>query len=382
MSQERYKVTRRVSAYSAFVNLLLALSKMIIGYLGYSQALIADGIHSLSDVISDGLVVFAAKASIQAPDAKHPYGHHRIETITVIIIALLLLAIGASILYPAITHLLHRTTPDQPNILALVTAILSVFANEGLFRYCLRQGQRIQSSLLISNAWHNRSDALVSLIVIASIIGGYLGWPFLDSVGAAIISLVIIYVSMKMLWQSGNELIDAATDPKTINTIEQCIQNTPGVIAVHNLRTRHHGSRIFIDVHVQVSSLISVSEGHYIADQAERAIQPVVPAVKDVAIHIDPEDDSVAPNVLHHANRAKIEKQLEQAWKTLNDNTSLHQLYLHYLEGRLTADIVLSISNNTPQDLPALQTTYQQKAIKETALDDCQIYFWLSDTAS
>ncbi len=373
MHSDTYPITRRVSIISGAVNLLLAIGKIIIGYVGYSQALITDGIHSLSDVISDGLVVFAAKASIQAPDDEHPYGHHRIETIAVIIIALILLVVGISFLYPAITQLIHGARFTQPSKFVLIMAAISALTNELLFHFCLRQGQKIQSSLLISNAWHNRSDALISLIVIASMIGGYIGWPFLDAVGAAIISSIIIYVAIKMLWKSGNELIDAATDPETIQTIQENIEQTPGVIAVHNLRTRHHGHRIFVDVHVQVAPLISVSEGHYIADSAEQRIRQAVPAIQDVAIHIDPEDDSVAPNVLHHANRQQIEQELQQTLQDIDTSITIHQITLHYLEGQLSAELLLHTTTSSNINLTEI-TDLEQKIIANTALNHCDIY--------
>ena len=373
MHSDTYPITRRVSIISGAVNLLLAIGKIIIGYAGYSQALITDGIHSLSDVISDGLVVFAAKASIQAPDEEHPYGHHRIETIAVIVIALVLLVVGISFLYPAITQLIHGTRFTQPSKIVLIMAVISALTNELLFHFCLRQGQKIQSSLLISNAWHNRSDALISLIVIASMIGGYIGWPFLDAVGAAIISSIIIYVAMKMLWKSGNELIDAATDPETIQTIQENIEQTPGVIAVHNLRTRHHGHRIFVDVHVQVAPLISVSEGHYIADTAEQRIRQAIPAIQDVAIHIDPEDDSVAPNVLHHANRQQIEQEVQQTLQDINASITIHQITLHYLEGELSAELLLHATTSSNTDLAEI-THLERKIIANTALNHCHIY--------
>ena len=373
MHSDTYPITRRVSIISGAVNLLLAIGKIIIGYAGYSQALITDGIHSLSDVISDGLVVFAAKASIQAPDEEHPYGHHRIETIAVIVIALVLLVVGISFLYPAITQLIHGTRFTQPSKFVLIMAVISALTNELLFHFCLRQGQKIQSSLLISNAWHNRSDALISLIVITSMIGGYIGWPFLDAVGAAIISSIIIYVAIKMLWKSGNELIDAATDPETIQTIQENIEQTPGVIAVHNLRTRHHGHRIFVDVHVQVAPLISVSEGHYIADTAEQRIRQVVPAIQDVAIHIDPEDDSVAPNVLHHANRQQIEQEVQQTLQDIDASITIHQITLHYLEGELSAELLLHATTSSNTDLAEI-THLERKIIANTALNHCHIY--------
>lgn len=373
MHSDTYPITRRVSIISGAVNLLLAIGKIIIGYAGYSQALITDGIHSLSDVISDGLVVFAAKASIQAPDEEHPYGHHRIETIAVIVIALVLLVVGISFLYPAITQLIHGTRFTQPSKFVLIMAVISALTNELLFHFCLRQGQKIQSSLLISNAWHNRSDALISLIVITSMIGGYIGWPFLDAVGAAIISSIIIYVAIKMLWKSGNELIDAATDPETIQTIQENIEQTPGVIAVHNLRTRHHGHRIFVDVHVQVAPLISVSEGHYIADTAEQRIRQAVPAIQDVAIHIDPEDDSVAPNVLHHANRQHIEQEVQQTLQDIDTSITIHQITLHYLEGELSAELLLHATTSSNTDLAEI-THLERKIIANTALNHCHIY--------
>ncbi len=382
MHSETYLTTRRVSIISGSVNLLLALGKVLIGYIGYSQALITDGIHSLTDVISDGLVVFAAKASIQAPDEEHPYGHHRIETIAVIVIALILLLVGLSFLYPALNQLISGSSFTQPSKFVLLMAAISALTNEVLFHYCLRQGKKIGSSLLISNAWHNRSDALISLIVIVSLIGGYIGWPFLDAVAASIISLIIIYVAIKMLWKSVNELIDAATDPETIETIQHNIEQTPGVIAVHNLRTRHHGHRIFVDVHVQVDGLISVSEGHYIADTAEQRIREAVPAIQDVAIHIDPEDDSIAPNVLHHANRRQIEEALPQLLHDINPSLSIHQITLHYLEGKLSAELLLHSTKPLQSVDDSQVDKIEQSMITNTALDYCQIYIKVNQASA
>src|SRR3990167_343190 len=163
MSASRYETAKRVSIVSAATNTGLAITKIIVGLIGHSAALVADGIHSFADLFSDFLVIIAAKMGGQSPDKEHPYGHQRIETIAAIIIAVILLGIGTSIIYDAIIHLIKLAPTPKPSWLVVVIALISIFANEWLFRYTFREGKRIHSNLLITNAWHNRSDVYVSI---------------------------------------------------------------------------------------------------------------------------------------------------------------------------------------------------------------------------
>ena len=259
MHSETYLTTRRVSIISGSVN-TTCTRKVLISYIALSST-----DHRRYSLINRchqwQLVVFAAKASIQAPDEEH-YGHHRIETIAVIVIALILLLVGLSFLY------LHSTnwSADRLHPIAIcLTDGCNLTSNEVLFHYCLRQGKKIGSSLLISNAWHNRSDALISLIVI--VIDWRLYWVALDAI-CSINHLMIVSMCQSNVWKSVDELIDAATDPETMKPFNTTV-NKLGVIAVH-IWAAIMATVFLFDVHVQVDGLISVSEGHYIADTAER----------------------------------------------------------------------------------------------------------------
>ena len=212
INAHRYQVAKKTSLINASVNSLLALFKIMIGYWGHSSALVADGIHSFSDLISDGLVLIAAKAGIKDPDQDHPYGHQRIETLAAIVIAIIFMSAGVLIAYDAIQHIINNTALETPSIAVIIVATVSTLANEWLFRYTLKKGQSIQSNLLITNAWHNRSDAYVSIIVLISVLVTWLGLHYFDAIGAAIIALLIAKMGGKMIWNSINELIDAGVD--------------------------------------------------------------------------------------------------------------------------------------------------------------------------
>lgn len=335
----RLQVTRRVSLVSALTNLLLAVIKIIIGWIGHSHALIADGVHSFSDLLSDALVYFAAKMGDRKPDKEHPYGHHRIETMAVVIIAIFLLAIGAGIAYESVSAIVlkqHHVTMALP---VVITAIISIGLNEWLFRYTLKAGKLVKSDLLISNAWHNRSDALVSIIVLLSIIGALLGFPYLDAIGAGIIALLILKMAFKMLSRSLSELIDAAVDAETSKAIRETIIQVNGVTDIHMLRTRLHAGMIFIDVHILVDPKISVSEGHYISDQVQKVLFQQIENIKDVTVHIDPEDDEARMPSLDSPSRAHIETTLRKAWSSLPSYDMIDRILIHYLDGKLEIEV-------------------------------------------
>lgn len=335
----RLKTTRRVSLVSAVTNLLLAILKVIVGVFGNSHALIADGVHSFSDLFSDALVYFAAKVGERRPDAEHPYGHHRIETIAAIIIALLLLAVGVGIIYESAQHFITKTSTTVHGIPVIIIAIVSIFANEWLFRYTLNAGKRINSDLLITNAWHNRSDALVSVIVLLSVIGSFFGLHYLDSIGATIIAILILKTALGMIRRSFSELIDAAVDPETLQQISDCITSVNGVNDIHMLRTRMHAGNIFVDVHILVDPKISVSEGHYISDQVYKALSQQIESVADITVHIDPEDDEAVMPSLNSPDRSRLEARLREKWKHLPAYSEIHKILIHYLDGRLQIEL-------------------------------------------
>ena len=329
-----------VSLINASVNTLLAVVKIIVGKIGHSQALIADGIHSFSDLISDALVYIAARASVQHPDKEHPYGHQRIETITTIIIGLILFAVAAILFDEAILRLIHHTF-EKPTLTVVIVAVISIIGNEWLFRYSRSQGEKINSNLLISNAWHKRSDVYVSILVLVSVVGSMLGWPWLDAIGTLIIAIIIIKMAIEMIWQSAQELIDHGVDENTLEAINTTINSVSGVRSIHQLRTRLHGTSIFVDLHIIVDPFISVSEGHHIGEEVHSKLLKNIKHLNDVTVHIDPEDDEIVRPSLHLPNRDAVKKILEERWASLPHYNKIKKMTLHYLEGHLYIEIFM-----------------------------------------
>lgn len=370
----RLSTLLNVSLISAAVNTLLAFFKIGVGIIGYSQALIADGIHSLSDLLTDGLVIIAGHLGAQSPDKEHPYGHRRIETIGAIIISLIPICVALLIAFDTLHHIIHWVHPTTPTSPVVIVTIISMLANESLFRYTLIKGNKINSDLLRTNAWHNRSDALVSLIVLASVIGTWLGITYLDSIGALIISLLILRMGIKMIWKNIQELIDAAVDDETLEKITTIISTIPGVLSIHQLRTRSHGGNIFIDVHIQVAPDISVSEGHYISEEVEANLIKSVPDVADVTVHIDPENDATSTPSVNLPSREDIHRLLKIHCQSLPSFKEIRRTILHYLGGKIHIEIYLPLSAVTDKK-EHLELQYQNTVSQLKNVSKVSLYF-------
>ena len=338
----RYHTAKRVTLMGALVNMLLGLMKLIGGFFFQSHALIADGFHSFADLVTDAMVVFASKLGSQDADVSHPYGHQRIETAGTFLLALLLILTGVVIAWHSITEII---APDfiRPNQLALPIAIFSILANEALYHYTHAIGKRINSSLLIANAWHHRSDAASSIVVLIGLVGTIFGLHYFDAVAAILVGLMIIHMGFTYAWNSIKELVDTGVEPQQLSLIESIIHNVDGVEKVHQLRSRMMGNDIFLDVHILVSPFISVSEGHYIAQHVHQSLMKQCADVRDVTVHVDPEDDEVTSPSLHLPNRKKIETILNPL-KT--EHPTIDTWVIHYLDGQVMLDI-LFFDNST-----------------------------------
>lgn len=334
--QERYQQAKKITLIGAIINAMLGCIKLLGGLFFHSHALVADGVHSFSDLITDFMVVFASKYGSQVADDSHPYGHQRIETAATLLLAVLLILAGAGIAWDSIDELIKGTV-DKPGYLALPIALLSMFANEGLFHYTHRIGKVIQSDLILANAWHHRSDAASSAVVALGLLGSLFGFAFLDAFAAVVVGCMIIKMGIDYGWNSVKELVDTAVEPKTLEQIEKIIAAVDGVQKIHQLRSRLMGGDILIDVHILVNPFISVSEGHYIAQHVHRALTSQLPAVKDVTVHVDPEDDEICCPSLDLPNRKSLEKNLLLAWQ--KDYPELSNWTIHYLEGNLIIDL-------------------------------------------
>lgn len=361
MVKSRYQATKHITIISAIKNCLLSVLKIVIGYTGHSHALIADGVHSLSDLVTDGLIYIAAKTGGQSPDEDHPYGHQRIETIATIIIAILLIFVGAMIIYDEVYRFLNHAPTPVPQTSVIIVAIASIILNEGLYHYTINIGNRVQSSLLISSAWHNRSDAFVSLIVLLSAAGMLLGFHHLDLIGTLIIALLILKTAFKMAWSGARELVDTGVESQVIAEIKECIRKVNGVVSVHQLRTRTHGNNIFVDVHIIVDPFVSVSEGHYIGEQVHQQLIEHFKNISDVTVHVDAEDDEISQTSLRLPNRHELLASLEKYWGDLPGYSHIRKINLHYINGQLLVEVYLPLGTDTnlyldkAKSLPLLQ---------------------------
>ncbi len=345
----RYKITTKVTIIGAIVNLILAVLKIIIGYIGYSHALVVDGIHSLSDLLSDGLVVFAAKKGSQSPDEDHPYGHARIETAFAAVLGGMLIALGVGIVIDAIAKLDSGEILTPKNITIWV-ALLSVLSKEVLYRYTLVFAQQLKSPVLMANAWHHRSDAISSIVVLIGVVGSILGVPYLDSAAAVIVSMMIAKIGWDIAKQSIEELVDKGLDPKKVKSIQKHITTIPGVSHMHMLRSRQMGSDALLDVHVEVSPCLSVSEGHRISDEVSVKLKQVFPDIAQVLVHIDPENDEQYSRCLHLPLRNEILNDLEKNWQRIIDREFIKDVILHYLDGKVRVQLILPMNKFSIND--------------------------------
>jgi cation diffusion facilitator family transporter len=333
----RYKEAKKVTLLGAGINALLGVIKLWGGVLFHSHALVADAIHSFSDLVTDILVVFASKYGSQGADASHPYGHQRIETAATLLLSLFLIIAGGGIAWDALEEILHHQH-DKPGVFALPIALFSILANEALFHYTRQIGKRIHSDLVIANAWHHRSDAASSVVVLFGLIGSLWGFLSFDALAAIIVSLTIIKMGFNYAWNSVKELIDSAVEPQSLAQIEQVIQSVDGVKKIHQLRSRSMGGDIYIDVHILVSPNISVSEGHFIAQHVHRDLVAQIERVKDVTVHVDPEDDEITSPSYALPNRRVLELTLLHQWQAAFPE--IQHWVLHYLNGTLSIDLI------------------------------------------
>ncbi len=342
--EQRSRQIQRVAAWGAAVNLILAALKVGIGQLANSQALVADGLHSLSDLISDVMVFLAAKHSAKAADQEHPYGHARIETAFTVVLGALLILVAAGIGYDALQRLLHPGLLEVPQSYAIVAALVSVVANEALYHYTMWVGRRIRSNLLKANAWHHRSDSISSVVVLAGLVGTHFGLIYLDAVAAIAVAVMIARIGWSMAWHSFSELVDRGLDEDKVSAIRAAILDVTGVKSIHMLRTRQMGGDALVDVHVQVSPYLSVSEGHQISEFVRQTLLNSVDEVTDVTVHIDPEDDAVAATTQSLPLREEFLPRLQRQWAGILGDTPYEDVILHYLDGAVSVDLVLPVA--------------------------------------
>ncbi|CND11482.1 cation diffusion facilitator family transporter [Yersinia intermedia] len=286
-SHERFRAARKSTWISVFVNCFLTLWQIVTGIFSGSQGLIADGIHSLSDLVADFVVLIANHKSKKDPDDDHHYGHHRYENGASLILGSILFIVGIGMLWSAANKIQHPEAIPQVHIIALWVALAALVFKELLFRYMLAVATRVKSSMLVANAWHARSDAASSLVVALGIIGNLLGFKFLDPVAALVVGLIVTKMGYSFMSDSLHDLMDRAVDIETEEKIKTTLLATDGVEAIHDLKTRKMGDLVIVDVHLEIDGHLSVKEGHDIAVAARNAVLNNH-HVLNVMTHVDP----------------------------------------------------------------------------------------------
>ncbi len=373
---QRYHVIRKVTLIGAASNIVLAAAQFAFGVLGHSQALIADGIHSLSDLVTDILGVFGAKHASRAADAEHPYGHGRIEAVVTVALGMVLTFAAAFIMFDATRRLFEPQRLLQPDWTVLAVALVSVAVKESMYRYTLRIARAIRSGLLQTNAWHHRSDALSSIVVIVGVGGTMAGLNYLDAIAAIGVAAMIARVGLTQAWAAVQELIDQGLDDAHLATIRGKIMSERGVRQLHLLRTRRVGGNAFVDVHIQVDPRLSVSEAHQISETVRVRLINEIEEVSDVTIHIDPEDDLIAKPATGLPPRDVVLATLTQHWATIPQTAELQDTTLHYLNGRIHVDLALPLSAaGSVENAHVLAQQFAQLAKKEDYIAEVKVGF-------
>jgi len=284
---DREAATKKSTWVSVVVNISLTISQVSAGIISGSQGLISDGIHSLSDLIADFVVLVAAHHSQKKADHNHHYGHQRYENIASLVLGALLFAVGIGMAWTAVIKLQSPGSIPKVHILALWVALGALLAKEVLFRYMLAVAERVRSSMLAANAWHARSDAASSLVVSIGIIGNLAGVTLLDPIAALVVGFMVGKMGWSFMWASIHDLTDHAASEDLIKAIEEEIMATPGVLGFHQLKTRKTGDLVLADVHLEIDGDLTVKEGHEIARQAKLNVVSKL-EVLYLMIHVDP----------------------------------------------------------------------------------------------
>jgi cation diffusion facilitator family transporter len=289
MHDHDYKSGVHITVIGMLANLFLFGIKLAGGVWGHSHALIADAFHSISDFFTDLLALIGLKYLRKEKDEEHHYGHGKVETLSAMFLGIFLLGTGVLIARHAFLNIYHHRGL-LPEKMAIVVAVLSVVLNEVLFRFTRRIGKKINSSVLIGNAWHHRSDAFSSLAVLIGVGASYIcpEWYILDSYAALVVAIFILWVGGQIAWEGTRDIIDSAPSAHILDRIEARAMSTTGVIRVSHMRARYSGNKIIVDFNIDVDPEITVTDGHKIAMEVEERIFAEVPEVMDILVHMEP----------------------------------------------------------------------------------------------
>lgn len=286
------KVANKVSFVTIIGNIVLSVMKLIAGIVAHSSAMISDAIHSASDVFSTFVVMIGIKLSSKSADKEHPYGHERLECVAAIVLSIVLLITGLGIGADALTAIMQKDYSNLqiPGILALIAAIVSIVAKEGMYWYTRHYAKKIDSSALMADAWHHRSDAFSSIGALIGIAGARMGFPIMDSVASLIIFVFIVKAAYDIFKDAMDKMVDHSCDEDTENEIRECVRENPDVAGIDLLQTRIFGNKIYVDMEIALDGSMSLAQAHKIAEAVHDSIERNFPKVKHIMVHVNPEN--------------------------------------------------------------------------------------------
>ncbi len=289
-SKEFEQVANKVSLITIIGNILLSLIKLLAGIIAHSNAMISDAIHSASDVFSTFIVIIGIKLASRKPDKEHPYGHERLECVAAIVLAIVLFVTGLGIGSSAFKNIVSGNYKELqvPGILALAAAVLSILCKEGMYWYTRYYAKKIDSSALMADAWHHRSDAFSSIGALIGIAGARLGLPIMDSIASLVIFLFIIKAAYDIFKDAIDKMVDRSCDDTTEKQIYDCVMENDNVLGVDLLHTRIFGNKIYVDVEIRVDASYTLKYAHEIAEAVHNNIEKTFPKVKHIMVHVNP----------------------------------------------------------------------------------------------
>lgn len=327
----------RVTLVGAVWNILLSIVKFLAGYLGNSKALIADSIHSFSDLFTDLVTGLSHQIGRQPRDEGHPYGHGRAETIGASVIGVAIIAVAVGIVYD-IGVFIQSGSELIPDWFTPLAALFSIFVNEWLYHYTRKVGIKINSPSIIANAWHHRTDALSSIAAFAGVLGAVAGYPVMDSLAGIVVAVMVGKVGYDILKGGMRDLMDSALDEEQIEEIKTIIKGIPDVAGLHELRARKLGGETLIDVHILVAHDVLVSEGHNIAEKVRRELIAKIDDVEEVLVHVDPEAD-IELERIYPVSRNELMDMILPLIESADGAFEFSKMRVDYYQGRTRVEV-------------------------------------------
>ena len=363
----------KVTLIGTASNLILSIIKFAGGIIGHSAAMIADATHSVSDLLTDMIVLIMFKVGQKPKDEDHPYGHGKAETLGTTVVGFIIISVGIGLAYEA-WEMIQSGITRIPEPLAAGTALISIFIKEWLFRYTRSVGEKSNNSLLLANAWHHRSDAISSIAALVGIIGAMLGFPALDPIAATMVAFMIMKVGYELTLGGFRDLMDTALDEKDTQSIQVAIDDVSGVLKSHDLRTRKIGGEILMDVHIQVDSDLTVTEGHEVAERVRRKLIKNYPNTQDVLVHVDGYDDSEVESI-YNISRDDVEFLLTSILANTDGKLKKTQLRIHHLKGKNIVELYLhGDSTKTIAETETSLKEIKSDLLKNEHIDGVKLY--------